>query len=96
MLQAQAADGNEFAIARVEAAPQLEFPYHWHVFSELTTTRQSNMGVGPIPVPGIWKEAERDNLSRTEAEDLVEIIRRLDNHVVAKAAKEAERRSKAK
>jgi hypothetical protein len=95
-LEAGAATGNEYAIIRVEAAPKLEWPYYWHVFSELSTTRQFGMGVGPISVPAIREEAERDNLSPIETEALVEIIRRLDNHVVAKAAKDAERRSKRK
>ncbi|NML04268.1 hypothetical protein [Sphingomonas sp. G-3-2-10] len=54
------------------------------------------MGISPIPVPAIRLEAQRDNLTAAETEDFVEVMRRLDNHVVAKAAKDAERRSKAK
>ena len=58
--------------------------------------RSVGMGVGPIPVDKIYDEAARDGLSRTETDDFVDIMRRVDNHVVAKAAKDAERRSKAK
>lgn len=88
--------GNEFAIRQLEKSPKLEWPYHYHVFGDLSTERQIGMSAGPIPYSAVRDIAREDKLSAVETATLHYVVRALDNHFLAKQVKRIEAQSRAK
>lgn len=67
--------------------PEIE-PYqelYWYAFNDLTTERQSGMGVGPIPVSKIEAYAKKLGLSPDEADRFEIILRRMDEAYVTES-----------
>lgn len=83
-LIADAEAGNQYARKLVQAAPKLEYPYHYDAFNELSTERHYAMGPAPIPVSLIEAYARRDRLSNIETNVFVYVMRCLDNHFLKK------------
>ena len=86
-LTQDAARGDEYAQAKLKAAPQLEQHLFWEAFWDLSTMRVSGMSLGPIPLDKIhWYADAELGLDEDEKRAFVYIIRRLDSHFIGKLA----------
>lgn len=92
LLQKGADAGNELAIKALADQPDIEWPWHWWAYHELSTDRPATQGaLLPIPHSAIRLMADEWHLKGKERSDFLYIIRELDGFVLNKAREQAER-----
>jgi len=81
---------------RIAEAPSLQIGLQlfWDAYMELSTCRMAAMSVGPIPWTAIMDYAKAWELDPYQTEDLMDIVRAMDNAYLTWEAKRTKRDQK--